>query len=79
MYKVNMMPPGYNPNWWAQQQAKKKEKKEWTPPDKCTFCGRKIEDGAYFNAGYDEHKIYAETCDHIRCKQWLKWKVRRKK
>lgn len=67
-------------NWWTQQANKNKAKRaEHKPPDKCAFCGRKIEEYDYFNAGYDEHKIYAETCDRIRCKQWLKWKVRRRK
>ncbi len=70
---------GYNPNWWAQQSKKKEEKKKRKPPDKCVFCGRKIEVGDYFNIGYDRYRIYAETCDHIHCKQWLKWKVRGKK
>jgi hypothetical protein len=68
---------GYNASWWAQKN--KTKSKEYKPPEKCTFCSKKIEEGDYFNAGYDEHRIYAETCDHLYCKQWLKWKVRRKK
>jgi len=73
MYNVNMF--GVTPSWWSQQT----KKKEWVPPDKCVFCGRKIEEGDWLNAGYDEHRIYAEICDDIKCTQWLKWKVRRKK
>jgi len=67
-------------NWWTQQTNRNKAKREkWKPPEKCTFCGKKIEDYDYFNVGYDRYKIYAETCDDIKCKQWLKWKARRKK
>lgn len=72
-WRLNMT---WGQNWWQQQQNKKKE---WQPPDMCTFCRRKIEDGDYFNAGYDRYNIYSETCDHIHCKQWLVHKVRRKK
>jgi len=77
MYNLNMF--GYNPSWWAQHNKKLNEKKKWKAPDKCTFCGKEIKEGDWVNAGYDEHRIYAETCDHLYCKQWLKWKVRRKK
>ena len=76
-WRVNMH---WGQNWWQQQQKKKAEEaKKWKPPEVCTFCNKKIEEGDYFNAGYDRHNIYAETCDHIHCKQWLEHKVRRKK
>lgn len=67
-------------NWWTQQANKNKAARaKYKSPDKCVFCSRKIEDGDFFNVGYDRYKIYAETCDRIHCKQWLKWKMRRKK
>lgn len=72
---------GYNASWWAKHTNKKKkeEKKEYVPPNKCLVCGCEIKDGEFFNAGYDEHKIWLETCDEIICKQWIKWSVRKKK
>ena len=71
---------GYNANWWSNYNKKKKdEKKEYVPPNKCIVCSCEIKDGDWFNAGYDKHKIWLETCDKIRCKQWIEWKVRKKK
>ena len=72
MYNANL----FQNNWWNQQRNKKKE---YMPPEKCTFCNKKIEDGDHFHAGYDEHRIYAETCDDLKCHTWLKHKVRKKK
>jgi len=54
-------------------------KKDWVPPERCTFCNKEIEEGDYLNAGYDRYMIYAETCDRHYCKQWLEHKVRRRK
>ena len=70
--------------WWQRQQAAKasaENAKKYKPPKMCTFCTKKIEDGDFFYAGYDRNKIYAETCDHIKCYQWLvkDWRVRKKR
>jgi len=62
--------------WWA---PPKKKDNSYKPPEKCVFCGVKIEDDDYFHAGYDEHHIYAETCDNIQCFKWLKWQIRKKR
>jgi hypothetical protein len=62
--------------WWA---PTKKKADSYKPPEKCVFCGTKIEDDDYFHAGYDEHRIYAETCDNFQCFKWLKWQVRKRR
>lgn len=59
--------------WWSQREE---EKAKYKAPDSCTFCSNKIEDGDYFYAGYDDNRIYAETCDAFQCHKWLKWKAR---
>lgn len=76
-WRINMY---WGQNWWQQQQKKKAEEaKMYKPPTVCTFCHKKIEDGDFFYGGYDQHKIYSETCDHIRCHQWLVQKIRKKR
>ena len=73
---------GYNPNWWSiykKKAEKEKKEKEYKTPDKCIPCGCKIKEDDFYNGGYDEHKIWLETCDNSRCKQWLKWSVRKRK
>ena len=62
-----------------QKNQRKLESMEYKPPSKCTFCGKDIKDGDHFHAGYDRYKIYSETCDDIRCYQWLEHKVRKKR
>lgn len=74
MITVNMY--GGAQNWWAEQQ---KKKESYKAPDKCTFCNRKIEDGDFFYVGRDKNKIFAETCDNLKCHTWLKYKLRLKK
>lgn len=74
MINTNMYPGASN--WWTQHN---KKKEGYKPPDKCTFCSKKIEDGDHFYAGRDSHNIYAETCEEIKCHTWLKYKTRVKK
>jgi len=67
--------------WWTQQQKKTAEaaaKKELIP-DICDLCGTKIGEDDYYYLGFDSHMIYAATCTHRYCVQWLKWKVMRRK
>ena len=78
MYTVNMF--GNQGGWWKNRNvAKAIPVEKYKPPTKCTFCGKKIEDGDFFYAGYDGHRIYSETCDNIRCHQWFTHKVRKKR
>lgn len=69
MYKVNFW------NLPVPVETPKKHK----PPTKCDLCGKKIEDGDYYYGGYDRLKIYLETCDNMRCHQWLVHKKRGKR
>ena len=74
MYTVNM----FGNTWWN-QQVKNATPTEHRPPEKCDFCAIKIESGDFYYGGYDANKIYAETCENIRCHQWLITKKRGKK
>ncbi len=75
MYTVNM----YSGAHFWYQKPKTPVKPTYKAPEKCIFCGKKIEDRDYFYAGYDQHRIYAETCDDIKCHQWLENKIKVKK
>ena len=82
MLKLNFIQTTpWGQNWWQQQQKKNAEaaaKKEVIPKI-CDLCGAKIEEDDYYYLGFDKHMIYAATCTHRYCMQWLKWKVMRRK
>jgi hypothetical protein len=77
MYNINMYG---GTNWWYQQQQNKKPTKcKFVAPNACIFCSKRIDEGDFFYVGYDEHNIYAETCDNLRCHTWLVKKGRFRK
>jgi hypothetical protein len=73
-YNFNM----WGQNWWQKQQNKEAAV-NYQPPDKCTFCSIEIKEGDYFYAGYDRYNIYSETCDNVKCYQWLEKRRRVRK
>ena len=54
--------------------GKAKETPELKPPESCSFCGGIPVD--FYWVGFDQYRIYAETCNQIKCHKWLKEKVR---
>ena len=52
---------------------------DWPVPKKCVFCNIPIEEEDFYNLGYTQHHIFAETCDNFCCKKWLFASVRLRK
>jgi len=73
MYNVNFLAG------WYQAAPKKIELAEHKDPTRCDLCVKPIEEGDHYNAGYDSHKMYIETCDHYDCTKWLKHSIRLRK
>jgi len=82
MLRINLnITQNWGANWWTQQQQKNTDAatKKALTPDICDLCGVKIEEDDYFYLGFDKHRIYAATCTHQYCMQWLKWRIKRRK
>jgi len=82
MLRINLnIAQNWGANWWTQQQAKnaKANADKALIPEHCDLCGLKIEEDDYYYLGFDRHMIYAATCTHLYCVQWLKWKIMRRK